>query len=210
MASLAGADEVGRGCLAGPLVVAAVRLSPRSVIAGVRDSKQVPRGERERLSLEIRRRALAFSLYFVPVADIDRLNVLQASLQGMRVVLGRVGAPAALVDGHLLPTGLSMPSRALVRGDDRSQCIAAASILAKVSRDRFMRAMDRHYPGYGFARHVGYPTPEHLAALRELGPCELHRQSFAPVRAALAEHWISFPALPEPSRRDERTTRSRG
>jgi ribonuclease HII len=209
-ASLAGADEVGRGSLAGPLVVAAVRLAPKTVLVGVRDSKQLSRRQRERLSAEIRERALAYSVLFLPSSEVDRLNALQASLKGMRIVLRRVGAPAALVDGHLLPHGLAMPARALVRGDDRSQCVGAASILAKVSRDRYMRRMDSRFPGYGFARHVGYPTPEHLAALRALGPCALHRRSFAPVRAMLSQLPLNFSALPDPSRRDEHAPRPRG
>jgi ribonuclease HII len=175
----------------------------------VRDSKRLSRRERERLSETIRDRALAWSLLFLSCREVDRLNVLQASLKGMRIVLRRVGAQAALVDGHLLPQGLAMPARALVRGDDRSQCIAAASILAKVSRDRYMRRMDLRFPGYGFARHVGYPTPEHLSALRALGPCALHRRSFAPVRAMLSQPPLDFPVLPDASRRDEHAPRPR-
>jgi ribonuclease HII len=114
-----------------------------------------------------------------------------------------VRAEAALIDGLQMPGRLQLPALALVRGDDRSQCIAAASILAKVSRDRFMRRMERQFPGYGFARHVGYPTPEHLAALRSLGPCALHRESFAPVRAARSQPWLPWTDLPDSSRFDE-------
>lgn len=191
-ASIAGADEVGRGCLAGPVVVAAVRFDSDLHVEGVRDSKKISASRREKLFAEIRARATAWSVLFVSAREVDRRNVLQASLWGMREALSRVGAEAALVDGHLIPKGLEMPAAALVGGDDRSHCIGAASIVAKVCRDRFMRVMDRRYPGYGFATNVGYPTAEHLRALRQRGPCPLHRTSFAPVAQTLSQRRMEF------------------
>jgi ribonuclease HII len=188
---LAGVDEVGRGCLAGPVVVAAVVLPPGRELQGVRDSKQLSLGARERAYRLIRSEALAMAALAVHPEEVDRLNILHASLAGMGRVVHRLerrwGATVAhvLVDGHQVPPGLQERSTAVVKGDDRSQTIAAASIVAKVLRDRVMRTWARHFPGYGFERHVGYPTPEHRAALEELGPCPLHRRSFAPVAAAL-------------------------
>lgn len=187
---LAGVDEVGRGCLAGPVVVAAVVLAPGRELPGVRDSKQLSPAARERAFDLIRRQAEAFCALAIAPSEVDRLNVLAASLAGMERVVHRLerrtgrSVGHVLVDGHLLPAGLSARATALVRGDDRSQSVAAASIVAKVLRDRVMRSWARRYPVYGFERHVGYPTPEHRRALLEHGPCPLHRLSFAPVAAA--------------------------
>jgi ribonuclease HII len=182
---LAGVDEVGRGCLAGPVVVAAVILPRGMVLAGVRDSKEIPARAREAAYVLVRERAVAWSAWTVSPAEVDRRNVLMASLWGMERAVQRLRQPAdfVLVDGHQVPWGLRGRARAVVKGDGRSQSIAAASIVAKVLRDRIMRAWDRHYPGYGFADHVGYPTAEHLQALRALGATPIHRRSFRPVAA---------------------------
>ena len=187
MLRVCGVDEAGRGPLAGPVAVAAVILDPRRPIEGLGDSKALSEARRGALAPLIRERALAWHLEFISAAEIDRLNILRATLEGMaRAVHAlRPHAEHALVDGNRLPPGLPCPAEALVKGDSREPAIMAASILAKVGRDRLMVAMDATHPGYGFAVHKGYPTPMHLEALRRLGPCEQHRRSFAPVRACL-------------------------
>ena len=180
----AGVDEAGRGPLAGPVVVAAVILPADYWRPGLNDSKQVPSDIRERLHEAILADALAWSIQVVPVEVIDEINILRATHLGMREAL-RALSPApdlALVDGWPLPD-CPMPQRNLIDGDTLSASIAAASILAKVHRDRLMMELDARYPGYGFAQHKGYSTPEHLAALHRLGACSIHRRSFAPVRA---------------------------
>jgi ribonuclease HII len=187
-ARVAGVDEAGRGPLAGPVAVAAVILDPARPIAGLGDSKALSEARREALAPLIRERALAWHLELVGIDEIDRLNILHATLAGMARAV-RALAPAAtlaLVDGNRLPPGLPCPAQALVKGDAREPAIMAASILAKVARDQLMRELEAIHPGYGFALHKGYPTPEHLEALRRLGPCAQHRRSFAPVRACLA------------------------
>ena len=183
---VAGVDEAGRGPLAGPVVAAAVILDDRQPIAGVADSKVLSPRKRERLFDEIRAKALACCIAEASVEEIDRLNILQASLlamrravEGLRLVPRRV-----LVDGNQLPA-LNMPAAAIVSGDAKVPAISAASILAKVYRDRLCLALDRDYPDYGFAAHKGYPTAAHLAALRQHGACPVHRRSYAPVRAVL-------------------------
>lgn len=178
-----GVDEVGRGPLAGPVVAAAVILDPRRPVVGLADSKKLSERRREYLYDEIRYRALAWCVGRAEVAEIDALNILQASLLAMqRAVVGLQPAPGqALVDGNRLPQ-LPCPARAVVGGDASEPCISAASILAKVVRDREMVALDERYPGYGLARHKGYPTRAHLQALQSLGVSEIHRRSFAPVR----------------------------
>lgn len=180
----AGVDEAGRGPLAGPVVVAAVILDPARPIAGLADSKQLREARRLALDGEIRERALAFCVIEVDAATIDRLNILQATLVGMRdAVRGlAIAADEALIDGNRLPKDLPCPARAIVDGDALIAEISAASILAKVHRDRLLVELDAVHPGYGFATHKGYPTPEHLAALQRLGPCPAHRRSFAPVK----------------------------
>ncbi|MFY2765274.1 ribonuclease HII [Arenimonas sp. MALMAid1274] len=185
---IAGVDEAGRGPLAGPVAVAAVILDPRRPIPGLGDSKALSPARREALEPLIRERALAWQLELVSAAEIDRLNILRATLEGMaRVVRALVPcAEHALIDGNRLPPGLPCPGQTLVRGDALEPAIMAASILAKVGRDRWMCELELRHPGYGFAVHKGYPTPEHLHALRMLGPCDQHRRSFAPVRACLA------------------------
>ena len=185
-ALVAGVDEVGRGPLCGPVVTAAVILDPARPILGLNDSKKLSETRREQLFDEIRQKALAWCIARADVAEIDRLNILQATLLAMqRAVAGLTVTPRlALIDGNRCPV-LSVPSAAVVKGDSKVPAIAAASILAKVSRDREMQALDRLYPGYGIAGHKGYPTREHLAALELLGPTPAHRCSFAPVRRLL-------------------------
>jgi ribonuclease HII len=183
---IAGVDEAGRGPLAGPVVAAAVVLDPNRPIEGLRDSKQLTALQRRRLAIRIRADALAFAVAQASVAEIDRLNILQASLLAMRRAIEalRPVADLVLVDGNRLPQ-IAIASRAIVGGDAIEPAISAASILAKTHRDALMRALHKRYPEYGFARHFGYPTPQHLARLSELGPCAVHRRTFAPVRALL-------------------------
>lgn len=183
----AGVDEAGRGPLAGPLAVAAVILDPRRPVAGLDDSKKLSEKKREALYPQIVERALAWHIVRLEVEEIDALNIFHATMAGMRrAVAGLSPAPhEALVDGNKLPPGLPCPGRAIVGGDALEPAISAASILAKVARDRWMKALDADFPGYGFAVHKGYPTPDHLAALQRLGPTPQHRRSFAPVRRLL-------------------------
>ena len=189
LARIAGVDEAGRGPLAGPVAVAAVILDPARSIDGLADSKQLSEKRREQLFALIVQRARACSIVCVEAAEIDRVNILQATLLGMALALERLAvAPTlALIDGNRLPKVLPCPARAIVGGDASEPAISAASILAKVTRDRILVEYETRWPGYGFARHKGYPSPAHLAALRRLGPCPEHRRSFAPVRAALAQ-----------------------
>jgi ribonuclease HII len=184
---VAGVDEVGRGPLAGPVVAAAVILDPARPVDGLADSKALSPARRETLAAAIRERALAWALARAEVEEVDRLNVLQASLLAMRrAVIALTPAPGhVFVDGNAVPPGLGVPATAVVGGDARVAEIAAASILAKVARDAEMVALDAEHPGYGFASHKGYPVREHLAALGRLGPSPVHRRSFAPVRALL-------------------------
>jgi ribonuclease HII len=180
---LAGVDEVGRGPLAGAVFAAAVILDPFSKIDGLRDSKQLSAKRRESLDALIRKQAISFSIARAEVAEIDEINILQASLLAMqRAVKGLSVAPDfVLVDGNRTP-GFDCASEWLVKGDTRSDVIKAASIIAKVARDKEMEALDSRYPVYGLARHKGYPTAFHLAALQEHGPSPIHRMSFAPCR----------------------------
>lgn len=185
---VAGVDEAGRGPLAGPVVVAAVILDPARPIAGLDDSKRLSAARRAALAPRIEATALAWRVEFVSVAEIDARNILHATLDGMRRALAALRPPPqhALVDGDRVPDGLACAATAVVGGDASEPAIMAASILAKVARDRHMQALHQRYPEYGFDRHMGYPTPEHRAALQRHGPCPEHRRSFAPVRAALA------------------------
>lgn len=185
---VAGVDEAGRGPLAGPVVVAAVILDPARPIDGLADSKQLSPKRREALYALIVERALAHAIIRVEANEIDRVNILNATLDGMsRALQALATTPAlALIDGNRLPKSLSCPARAIVRGDATEPAISAASILAKVSRDRILVEYESRWPGYGFAQHKGYPSPAHLDALTRLGPCPEHRRSFAPVRALLA------------------------
>ncbi|RUL65027.1 ribonuclease HII [Dyella dinghuensis] len=184
---IAGVDEAGRGPLAGPVVVAAVVLNPQQPVDGLDDSKKLSEARREKLFPLIIERALAYCVVVVERDEIDRINIFQATMTGMsRAVAGLTPAAVeAWVDGNHLPKDLPCPGRAIIGGDALVPAISAASILAKVTRDRLMMAMDTEHPGYGFAAHKGYSTPEHLAALKRLGPCPQHRHSFAPVRLLL-------------------------
>ena len=185
---MAGVDEAGRGPLAGPVVAAAVILDPMKPITGLADSKVLTALRRERLFDEIRAKALACSIALASVDEIDSLNILQATLLAMqRAVAGlRLPPKLVLVDGNRTPA-LPMTSRAIVKGDARVAAISAASILAKVQRDRLCLDLHAAHPAYGFAGHKGYPTPEHLAALRQHGACAAHRRSFGPVRQVLED-----------------------
>jgi ribonuclease HII len=181
--TVAGVDEAGRGPLAGPVVAAAVVLSTRGNWDGLDDSKKLAPETREEMFARVLQQARAFSWAVVGPRAIDRVNILRASLEAMRrAVCGlRVAPDLVLVDGHLPVPGLGFRQHAIVDGDARMLSIAAASVVAKVVRDRIMGRLDRVWPNYGFARHKGYATPEHLAAIASHGPCPLHRYSFAPV-----------------------------
>ena len=193
--AVAGVDEVGRGCLAGPVVAGAVILPATLLgrrkgapewLSEIDDSKRVKPEDRERLAPLIESWAVAWGIGVASVAEIDRLNIYHASHLAMLRALGALAvAPARiLVDGNVVPKGLSAPGTAVVKGDQRCLSIAAASIVAKVWRDRQMGELHARYPGYGFAEHKGYSTPRHFEALRRLGPCELHRRSFTPISEA--------------------------
>lgn len=182
----AGVDEAGRGPLAGPVVAAAVILHPNRPIEGLDDSKKLNERKREVLFPLIRERALAWSIVEISPAEIDRLNILQATMLGMkRAVESLEPQPTlALVDGNR-PPDVSCKVKTIVGGDGIEPAISAASILAKVSRDHLMMKMHDKYPAYGFDRHKGYPTAAHLRMIEKIGPCEIHRRSFAPVRNAM-------------------------
>ncbi|MBC7995005.1 MAG: ribonuclease HII [Rhizobacter sp.] len=183
---IAGVDEAGRGPLAGPVVAAAVILDDLKPIKGLNDSKKLSAAQRERLYDEIRAKALCCAIAEASVEEIDSLNILQATMLAMRrAVEGlRLKPGKVLVDGNRLPV-LKIAAEAIVKGDAKVKAISAASILAKVYRDRLCLALHEQHPLYGFDGHKGYPTPEHLAALREHGACPQHRRSFGPVREAL-------------------------
>ena len=186
---MAGVDEVGRGPLAGPVVAAAVILDERRVIRGLNDSKMLTAPTRERLSIEIRKKALCVSIGHATVDEIDRINILQATFLAMRRALQAMAEQPdiVLIDGDRLPPELGCRAETIVGGDARSYSIAAASIFAKVTRDRYMCRLAEAFPGYGWETNVGYKSPAHLAALKRLGPTPHHRRSFAPVRACLGE-----------------------
>ncbi len=187
---VAGVDEAGRGPLAGPVAVAAVVFDPqRPRINGLDDSKALTALRREQLYDRIIERALAYTIIMVDVGQIDSLNIFQATMQGMRQAVEGVAhvAQFARIDGNKVPKGLPCPAEAVVGGDAIDRSIMAASILAKVSRDRYMLALHQQFPEYGFDQHKGYGTPFHMAALKAHGPCHEHRRSFAPVRALLPE-----------------------
>ena len=185
---IAGVDEAGRGPLAGPVSVAAVILDPNHPIAGLNDSKKLSEARREALYPQIIEHALAWHIEFVQADEIDELNILHATMAGMRraVCALQPAAQLARIDGNRIPTGLPCHAEALIGGDALDPAIMAASILAKVARDRAMIALHDEFPAYGFAVHKGYPTPAHLTALNTHGPCPQHRQSFAPVRRSMA------------------------
>ena len=183
---LAGVDEVGRGPLAGPVVAAAVILDELKPVKGLRDSKALTARRREALFDQIMARALCVSIAEATPDEIDRLNILHATMLAMQRAVERLRLPPTrvLVDGNRLPL-LKVPALAIVKGDAKVPAISAASIVAKVHRDRLCLDLHERFPVYGFNGHKGYPTPEHLLALREHGPCAEHRRSFAPVREAL-------------------------
>jgi ribonuclease HII len=194
---IAGIDEAGRGPLAGPVVVAAVVFPPgRTPVNGLDDSKQLDAERREQLFDRIVQRALAYRIVFVEVEEIDRVNIFQATMLGMRRALEGVMhvADIARVDGNALPQLMPRPCEAWIGGDARDRSIMAASILAKVARDRYMRELHAQWPQYGFNEHKGYSTPAHLAALGQHGPCPHHRRSFAPVQASMQLDFL--PAAP--------------
>jgi ribonuclease HII len=182
-------DEAGRGPLAGPVVAAAVVLDPARPVAGLADSKALSARRRGQLAVEIRERALAWGLGWADAGEVDALNVLQATFLAMRRALLELGSPPSHVvfDGNRCPDLGGLPFRctaeAVVRADATVPAVSAASILAKCARDEYMCLLDVRYPGYGFARHKGYPTADHVAALRRLGPSPVHRLSFAPVQS---------------------------
>ena len=182
---VAGIDEAGRGPWAGPVVAGAVILNPDAIPAGLNDSKKLKEDRREALFEELQIRS-EIGIGIADVERIDRDNILSATLWAMAEAVRKLPASPdfALVDGNRLPV-LGCQAEAVVKGDGRSLSIAAASIVAKVTRDRIMRALEDEYPGYGFSRHKGYGTAQHQNALAELGPCAAHRTSFAPIRAAL-------------------------
>jgi ribonuclease HII len=189
---IAGVDEAGRGALAGPVAAAAVILplqNPAALAAlqGVNDSKQLSPARREVLFERITQFALAYAVALEPAAVIDEIGILAATKRAMATAVAQLQPPAQylLIDGPIRLKGLPLPQQAVVRGDSRSLSIAAASIIAKVSRDRLMVELDAHFPRYGFAQHKGYGTAQHLAALRKVGPCPFHRYSFAPIRQPL-------------------------
>ena len=184
-----GVDEAGRGPLAGPVAVAAVILDPRRRLRGLDDSKKLTRAQREALYPRIVERALAWHVEMVPVEEIDRLNILHATLEGMRRCILALGPQVELVriDGNAVPRALPCLAEAVVGGDALEPAIMAASILAKVARDARMRELHAQFPQYGFDRHKGYPSAMHREALRTHGPCPQHRRSFAPVQRALRE-----------------------
>lgn len=183
---VAGIDEVGRGPLAGPVVAAAVVLPSRGRLAGIGDSKEICPEERERLFAEIRRSARAIGVGWATSGEVDRINILQASIRAMARAAARLPErPVHLLVDGLPVEGLPLPHTAIVKGDAKCACISAASIVAKVLRDRLMKRLSARFPQYGFDRNMGYPTPEHREALARSGPCLHHRMTYAPVREAL-------------------------
>lgn len=176
---IAGVDEAGRGCLAGPVVAGAVILDENRPIHGLRDSKALSEKRRNELFEQIREKALAYSVGMTAAEEIDRINILRAALLAMEKAVLSLGRKPdfLLIDGNS-KTSLPIRQKAIIKGDSKCASIAAASIVAKVTRDRIMTEIEREYPGYGFSRHKGYPTKEHLGALRNLGPCPIHRKSF--------------------------------
>jgi ribonuclease HII len=187
---IAGIDEAGRGPLAGPVVAAAVILDPKRRVRGLRDSKVMTPEQREEVAIDIRARAIAWAVAASDVGEIDALNILRATLLAMRRAVEALAIQPieALVDGDHCPQ-LVCPVYAIIKGDRDVPAISAASIIAKTTRDAMLVALDRDYPMYGFARHKGYGTPEHLAALDLHGPCPHHRKSFAPVLQASFAFW---------------------
>lgn len=184
---VAGVDEVGRGPLAGPVVAAAVILDTNNPIEGLMDSKKITEKRREILAKEIKEKAISWSISRVDVDEIDRINILQASLLAMTIAVKELGQQPdyVMIDGNRIPKDMDIEAEAVVKGDDRVTCISAASIIAKVARDHEMIEMDEIYPGYGLAKHKGYPTKVHIEALQILGVTKIHRRTFGPVKKVL-------------------------
>ena len=180
---VAGVDEVGRGPLAGPVFAAAVILDTNNLIIGLRDSKKLTAKKREALAEIIKNRALAYAFGYVNNEEIDRINILQATLLAMQIAINNLAIKPQhiLIDGIHSPTNIKIPITTIIKGDAKEDCISAASIIAKVERDRKMVEYDAIYPNYGFKVHKGYPTAVHIEALKKFGPCVIHRRSFAPV-----------------------------
>ncbi|QJR14160.1 ribonuclease HII [Usitatibacter palustris] len=190
---LCGVDEAGRGPLAGSVYAAAVILDPDHPIDGVADSKTLTAEVREELAVEIRAHAIAWAIASASVEEIDRINILQATLAAMRRAVEALPfAPDEVCFDGLYHPPLAMTCRAIVKGDSLVPAISAASILAKTARDAEMRQLEDRFPGYGFAKHKGYCTPEHMLAIAMLGPCEIHRRSFDPVRTLLQQASLPF------------------
>ena len=185
---IAGVDEVGRGPLAGPVVAAAVILDPQQPIAGLADSKKLSEARREKLAVEIKSKSLAWALGRAEVEEIDEINILQASLLAMKRAVAQLQLQPelALVDGNRCPD-LPCESRAVIKGDSIVEAISAASIIAKVARDNEMVELDAQYPGYGLAKHKGYPTKAHIQSLQEQGVSVIHRRTFGPVKKLLLD-----------------------
>ena len=183
---VAGVDEAGRGPLAGPVVAGAVILDPHNPIDGLQDSKRLTAARREVLYVEIQEKALAWAVASADVGEIDRINILQATMLAMQRAVEALqpAAEHALIDGNRCPV-LACPAQAIVKGDSRVAAISAASIMAKVTRDREMLSLDLQYPGYGLAQHKGYPSKAHIEALEKLGVTPIHRCSYAPVRRVM-------------------------
>lgn len=183
---VAGVDEAGRGPLAGPVVAGAVILDPHNPIDGLQDSKRLTAARREVLYVQIQEKALAWAVASADVGEIDRINILQATMLAMQRAVEALQPTAqyALIDGNRCPV-LACPAQAIVKGDSRVAAISAASIMAKVTRDREMLSLDLQYPGYGLARHKGYPSKAHIEALENLGVTPIHRLSYAPVRRVM-------------------------
>jgi ribonuclease HII len=187
---ICGVDEAGRGPLAGAVFTAAVILDPERPIEGLADSKILSEAKRDALALLIRERALAWCIASASVEEIDRLNILQATMLAMsRAVDGLAVRPGrVLIDGNRIPVQITLPAEAIVKGDAKVAEISAASILAKTARDAELVALDARYPAYGFARHKGYPTAEHLAAIAQYGVLPIHRKTFGPVKRWLQQN----------------------
>lgn len=183
---LCGVDEAGRGALAGPVVAASVILKPFTKIAGLDDSKKLSPKKREKLFKEVKKNAITYTVALTDWKEIDRINIREASFQAMRKTISKlkVSPELILVDGFEIPN-LSSPQRGIPKGDSKSSSIAAASILAKVTRDRIMRLFHLRYPDYNFKAHKGYPTKEHIRNLHLFGPCPIHRKTYRPVREYL-------------------------
>ena len=184
---ICGVDEAGRGPWAGPVTAGAVILDPAQPIDGLTDSKKLAEARREALYAEIKAKALAYGIGWASPKEIDRINIREATFLAMQRAIAIMGVVPGeiLVDGNALPADLPCPAAAIIKGDLKEPAISAASILAKVARDRAMVDLAHRFPGYGFMKHKGYGTADHSSALQEMGPCKCHRMSFAPVRKAL-------------------------